>query len=61
MNLGFQNILCILGPYVVYTISTEHCYCFTRRHAVFTLLSNMTPNMFVVNMMAFIVSEYLLL
>lgn len=51
-NLGFQNVLCILGPQVVYTISTEHYYCFTRQHAtctlipvLFFLLSNIAPNM----------------
>lgn len=61
-NLGFRNILCIVGPKVVYTISTEYYYCFTGRHAactlipvLFFLLSTMAPNMLVVNIMAFIV------
>lgn len=60
----------ILGPYVVCTFSTEHLYCFLiRGHAVstlkllpFLLLSNMEPNiLFVVNLTAFIVSEYSLI
>lgn len=67
MDLGFQNILYMLGPNVC-TFSTEHRYYFLiRQHDVFTLqpvlfflLSNMEPNMFVANVPAFIVSEDLL-
>lgn len=57
MDLGFQNILYILGPYVVCTFSTEHHY-FTIKPVLFFLFSTMEPNMFVVNVTAFIVSEY---
>lgn len=67
MDLGFQNTLYILGPYVC-TFSTEPRYYFLiRQHDVFTLkpvlfflLSNMEPNMFVANVPAFIASEDLL-
>lgn len=57
MDLSFQNILYILGPYAVHTFSTEHRY-FTIKLVLFFLFSNMEPNMFDVNVTAFIVSEY---
>lgn len=68
VDLRFQNILYILGPYVC-TFSTEHRYYFLiRQHDVFTLkpvlfflLSNTEPNMLVANVPAFIVSADLLL
>lgn len=56
MGLGFQNILYILGPYV-HTFSTEHHY-FTMKPVLFFLFFNMEPSIFVVNVTAFIVSEY---
>lgn len=65
MGLGFQNMLYILGPYVACTFRTEHLYCFhiedtlsTLKPVLFFLLSNVDPNMFVVNVTAFVVSEH---